>query len=106
MIKFPNAPTGNNRIAAWLRRLLQLITLNQVVSIEGYRVAETQKGKVFTLIDSGNGQKVYFRACLADGTECYVPLRVSGVIYKGKGTSTITPEIDSGDVPSDQTLLN
>ncbi len=61
-------------------------------------------GTIITLPanDAGGGQKqvVYMKACLDDGTVAYVPVIVSGTIYRDSGSGTVTPAIDAGAVPA------
>lgn len=48
---------------------------------------------------------VYIKACLDDGTECYVPVVIDGIIY-AQNTGTVTaPEINAGSVPSGEQVL-
>lgn len=51
------------------------------------------------------GQLVYVRACLADGTVCYVPISVQGIIYRNPGTGTTNATINSGSVPTGSTVI-
>ena len=68
-------------------------------------IKTTELGTVITLppisaAGSSSGQTVYVKACLDDGTECYVPLEIHGTIYRlPADTPGTTPTINAGKVP-------
>lgn len=86
-------------------RIFCPVTSNGVTTYLEADIKMSPLGGIVTLPDilfaSGDGtaQIVYVKACLADGTECYVPIKVYGTIYRLPGSSVTTPTIDAGAVP-------
>lgn len=68
-------------------------------------ITRGDQGTVITLpnFPAGGGassQVIYMKACLEDGSECYVPVVISGTIYAlPADTPGTAPTIDAGKVP-------
>ena len=85
-----------NRVLERLHKELQFYDSGTVT------VEQTTRGVRFHVKPSknANGQIVYMQACLADGSTCYVPVLVSGTIYRLPADAPgATPTINTGKVP-------
>ena len=72
-------------------------------------IKQTEMGTIITIpapaAGGSNNFSVYMKACLEDGTECYVPVLVSGAIYRNPTTTPTVPPIDTGTVPGGSNQL-
>jgi hypothetical protein len=97
-LKIPHLD-GTNDHLVFSREHWNLIiaVANAILSSPNFTV--TNHGIILEQTGSA-GEVDYLKDCLADGSTCYVPVRVAGTIYRLPGTGTVTPTIDSGSVPT------
>lgn len=100
-MNWPKPFTHTTPFTDWLNRLLAGVKSNELKSGVGYRVKTTSNGTTLEILGGAmGGQTVYVKACLEDGTECYVPIKVFGTIYRDRADAPgTTPTIDAGKVP-------
>lgn len=96
----PKPSQDKSPIWVWLTQLVNWMTSERVY-IQGWKVIQKADGKHFIPPPQTNGQVVYFKACLNDGTTCYVPVLINGTIYRlPADTAGNPPTINPGKVPN------
>jgi len=107
----PKRPVGDTAEARFMQAVWDAVWGGDFPFINTPQVQWTtgQKGYIAN-VQSGTsgpgGTLVYIKACLDDGSEAFIPLRIYGKIYAlAGGTGYVTPTIDPGDVPDGAKLL-
>jgi hypothetical protein len=102
----PKPSQDKSPIWVWLDYLVKWATSERVF-IQGWTVTHRADGKYFTPPPQvGAGQKVYMQACLQDGTTCYVPVLISGTIYRlPPAGAVVIPTINAAAVPNGSNAL-
>lgn len=105
MSDFPGKLTGTHPLVPWLNSLREACISARVTSVVNGTMTRGPGGTSIVCGKLPSGQLIYIKACLEDGSECYVPLSVMGVIYE-LNTGTVTaPTINAGSVPDGSTVL-
>lgn len=104
--KPPDRPVGDDKVAEWLQWVHDNLTqLPFIANSDDIKVDRVAGKLVLQLKSRAPGQVVVMKACLADGTECYVPVVVCGKIYRTAAGTYKTPTITESDVPNNMLLL-
>ena len=88
-----------NRIFSCLKR-------RSIIAGSGILATPTKDGiKLST--EAGMGQVIWIKACLTDGTECYVPVRVAGNPRRTVGAAEYDDAtVEEEDIPDGSILID
>jgi hypothetical protein len=96
----PPRPSGSSHEARFAQWVWDKLARLNFTTGGNTRVDQTTTGITITAKPAQtDGALIYVKACLADGTECYLPIRIYGPILRTNELETIAPTITEADVP-------
>lgn len=88
-----------------LNRIFSCLRKRTPVAGSGIALNETQQGVVISA-NIPTGTVIYIKACLGDGTECYVPVRTAGMPFRSIGAADYEAvSITEEDIPDGSIVL-
>jgi hypothetical protein len=103
-MNFPAKLSGTAKLVGWLNKLLEAAISARVTSVIGGQLIRGPAGT--QLVVNGKDRRVVLvKCCLADGTECFLPVVTAGEPYRTLPETVTAETVTESDAPSGSTVL-
>ncbi len=96
---------GTHPLVKYINQLREEIQASRVLSFVGGKLERGPNGTKLEANPQAGARVVHVKCCLADGTEAYLPVMISGNAFRTNNGETVTLDIVESDVPDGSLTL-
>ena len=101
----PSNVSGMGAFGDILNRIFSCLKRRTIISGQGIKLDETESGVVVSLITLPAKNVIWIKACLEDGSECFVPVVTTGSPVRSNDGATQAVTVIEQDVPDNSFYL-
>ena len=102
----PARITGIGAIGDIFNRIFTCLKRRTLIAGPGISLVETEHGVRVSLVNQTARNVMFVKACLADGTECYLPIMAAGDPFRTNDGTTEAVAVIEEDVPDNSRVLS
>jgi len=104
MSDFPAKLSGTAKLVGWLNKVLEAAVSSRVTSFVGGQIIRGPGGTQL-VVGPKNRRVVLVKCCLADGSECFLPVVTAGEPYRTLPETVTAETVTESDAPEGSTVL-